>query len=92
MLDIEFQHYIISGVGAITLYFKLKSSGKDVIQFLPHFKSSWAEAPFARLIDALLFTLIGALIGTILTQPETPQQALAAGLGWTGLINSFAKE
>jgi len=34
----------------------------------------------------VIFCLIGAVIGTILTEPTNAQQALAAGLGWTGLL------
>jgi hypothetical protein len=33
-----------------------------------------------------LFMVIGAAIAVLFTHPTTPQQAISAGLGWTGLL------
>ena len=37
-------------------------------------------------IEAVLFLITGTAVAMLMTQPQTPQQAFAAGLGWTGLI------
>jgi len=61
------------------------------MEFLPHINPKWKGSTITRIIDMLLFTVVGAFIGTIFTQPTTAQQALAAGLGWTGLLSSVSK-
>ena len=91
ILKIPIEHYAVCWSGAIVLYFKLRSDGRSVMEFLPHINPKWKKSVGLRIIDILLFSLVGALIGTIFTEPTTPQQALAAGLGWTGLLSAVAK-
>jgi len=91
MFEIAFQYYLLCGVGAFVLHFKLKTAGRVVIEFLPHINERWRDSTLAKFLDAILFTAVGALIGTVLTHPINPQQAIVAGLGWTGLVNSIAK-
>jgi len=63
MFDIDFGYYIVTGIGAFMLYFKLKSDGKDVIEFLPVIKKEWKLNTKAKFLDAIIFTIMGALIG-----------------------------
>jgi hypothetical protein len=37
-------------------------------------------------IECLIFIAAGIYVGISLTEPTNPAQALAAGLGWTGLF------
>jgi hypothetical protein len=37
-------------------------------------------------VEFLVFIVVGTVTCMILTQPANPQQAFAAGLGWTGLL------
>lgn len=37
-------------------------------------------------IEFVFFIVLGAFFGVLIGGPETPRQAVAAGLGWTGLL------
>ena len=37
-------------------------------------------------IELLFVMVLGVLLAIAFVQPETPQQAIAAGMGWTGLV------
>jgi len=37
-------------------------------------------------VEFVVFIVIGSLIGIVVGGPDTPRQAVAAGLGWTGLL------
>lgn len=89
VFGIGFEYYIACGIGVFVLYFKLLSDGKGVMRFLPHIKKGWARKPWPRFIDAMIFVIVGAIVAALLTQPNNYQQALAAGLGLTGLLSGF---
>ena len=38
------------------------------------------------LFEFLLIMVLGVLLAITFVQPQTPQQAIAAGMGWTGLV------
>jgi hypothetical protein len=40
------------------------------------------------LIEFMIFIALGVLIGVGFAEPSNIQQAIAAGLGWTGLLTS----
>lgn len=37
-------------------------------------------------LEFLFFIVMGSIFGVLVGGPETPRQAVAAGLGWTGLL------
>lgn len=39
-------------------------------------------------IEVLVFMVIGTVVATACVEPQTARQAIAAGLGWTGLLAS----
>jgi hypothetical protein len=90
LFKIPLDYYIVCWTGAVVLFFRLRSDGRPVMEFLPHLIPRLQGSTTARILDFIFFSLIGALIGTILTQPSNVQQALAAGLGWTGLVAAVA--
>jgi hypothetical protein len=53
----------------------------DILEHLP-FKN------LHPLIEFLLFLTLGCIVGIGFTNPGNPQQAITAGMGWTGV---FAK-
>lgn len=61
------------------------------MQLLPHFNEAWGKSTCGKISDFLIITLLGAIIATIVTKPVSPAQAIAAGLGWTGLISAKGK-
>ena len=83
--------FALCGAGAAVLYFRQKTSGHAVVGFLVHINGRFARTTNGKLLEAALFTMVGALVSGVLTQPSNPPQALAAGLGWTGLLSSFQR-
>ncbi len=79
-------YYVTAGAAALLLYFVLKSYGKGVVSFLPHIKSEWRYATIPKLLDALLFSIAGAFVAVLFSQPCNLQQALLAGFTWTSLF------
>ena len=42
------------------------------------------------LVEFAFTMLVGVLVAVTFVQPETPQQAMAAGMGWTSLVTKPA--
>jgi hypothetical protein len=38
-------------------------------------------------VEFLIFIVLGSVFGIVVGSPDTPRQAVAAGLGWTGLLS-----
>jgi hypothetical protein len=39
-------------------------------------------------VELVVFMMVGTLVATACVEPQTARQAIAAGLGWTGLLAS----
>lgn len=87
---VNWQFNFFAGVGAFVLYCKLRSEGRRVIQFLPVVAPT-CNSPFLPFMEAVVFSLVGAIVSVALLQPATIPQALSAGLGWTGLLTAISK-
>jgi len=46
----------------------------------------------AKIFDTVVFAFCGAIFVSIFVQPSTVQQAIAAGLGWTGLVGAIGRK
>ncbi|WP_444911071.1 hypothetical protein [Microbulbifer sp. PAAF003] len=86
--NIEAGHYFLCFVAAFVLFFKLHKEGQPPFAVLGYIHPQAAGSPVGKFIEAILFAALGALIGTVLTVPSSPAQAIAAGLGWTGLLSA----
>ena len=82
---------VICWVSSLVLYFHLVSNNRPILRLLPLIHEDWKEKPLAMVLDALIVTIVGAVIGTIITHPVNFQQAVATGLGWTGLMSIVRK-
>jgi hypothetical protein len=51
----------------------------DILKYLPFKK-------LHPLIEFLVFLALGCIVGIGFTNPSNPQQALTAGMGWTGVF------
>jgi len=40
-------------------------------------------------IKAVFIAVVGATLGVVIGEPQTPKQALIIGLGWTGLLSAY---
>jgi hypothetical protein len=79
--------YLLTAIGAFVLYFYIiKNEARRAFVILGRLSPRLKKSPFIKLVDALLFCFVGAIIGTIVTKPSTPSNALMTGLGWTALI------
>jgi len=87
LFGISVTYYLLCGIGAFVLFFKLQKKGAPVFEVITYINPAYGSSPWCRLLEALVFSALGALIGTIITQPGNPQQAIVAGLGWTGLLS-----
>ena len=82
----EFWNVFFTAVGASVLWTrwgktKLKAFIlSDLLDLLP-LNRTWRNA-----IEFLVFIVLGVIVGIGATAPVNPQQAIAAGLGWTGLF------
>jgi len=85
-LGIELRYYVLCGIGAFVLFFKFAKTGQSVFDVIKYLNPSWSDRFLGRFSEAIVFIFLGALIGTIMTQPTNEQQAITAGLGWTGLL------
>lgn len=85
--EIEKSYYVLCGIGAFVLFFKLQKKGRPVFEVIGHIFPEWSSSPCCRVLEAAIFVFLGAIIGTLIAQPGNPQQAIAAGLGWTGLLS-----
>lgn len=92
IFGIKICHYLVCAIGAFILFFKLAKKGQVIFEVIGYINPKWSESAWCRIFEAAIFTILGAFVGSILTQPTNPQQALAAGLGWTGLLSKIPQK
>jgi hypothetical protein len=88
VFGIDAWYYFFCFVAAFVLFFKLHKDGEPPFAVIGHINPSWKDSPWGRFWEAIIFALLGAVVGTLITVPASPAQAIAAGLGWTGLLSS----
>lgn len=86
-LTSSWEGFVLAAVGSFVLQAVLITKGKPTIDFIRPF---WPrlEKNHATWLNALIFTFVGAFLALVMTNPDTPRQALTAGLGWMGLITA----
>ncbi len=75
-------------MGSFVLQAFLISQKKPIINFLHVFNRDW-NGQLATFVNAVIFSVVGGLVGCGLVRPSTSAQALSAGLGWIGLVASM---
>jgi hypothetical protein len=87
-LPIEMLSY--AALGAFTLWMRLKYGSnlmQDVDKFVNEIVDDFRLRSLAKMV---LFVAFGAILSTVMVEPKTQKQALAAGMAWTGLLGNFA--
>jgi len=84
--------FLLSFVGSLLVYIMDASKGKNVFRFTTYFSKKNKTKITAKIVDMILFSLIGGVIGYFIGGPEKPAQAIMFGFGWTGLISSVQKD
>ena len=86
--EISLENVAWATMGSFVLQAFLISQKRPIINFLQVFNRSW-HGQFATFTNAVVFSIVGGLVGCGLVQPTTSAQALSAGLGWIGLVASM---
>ncbi len=76
--------------GAFVLYSRLRTEGREVIEFVEWIAPNW-QSPYRQLVETVLFSSIGALVSYVIGEPLTLRQAFSIGLGWTSLIGTIER-
>ena len=82
----EFDVTFFTALGAIVAWGRLGAQGIRVYALSRLVESIVAEQRIRIILEFLVFVTIGALVGVVVVEPKTGVQAIAAGLGWTGLL------
>jgi len=88
VLEIGWQFMLVSWFGSLVLYFRLRNQNMETWRFCYFVNKKWVDLPAVNIVDIIAFTIIGSLVGALLTRPSTYPQAFAAGLGWLGLLGT----
>lgn len=89
VFGIEISYYVLCLIGAFVLYFmKMDFKSTQGFEVIGRINPKYKENPWCKFGEALIFSVLGAIIGTILTSPTNPQQAIVAGLCWTSLLGN----
>lgn len=81
---------ILCGVGAFVLHNALQTFSIDVVHFLPNYFPQW-NTPLARILEALFFSCIGAVVAYYVVSPQSGGAAIVSGFGWTGLLKGVGE-
>lgn len=79
--------YALAAVGSFLLQAILITKGRVVLDFIRPFRPGY-DKDHAAWLNAVIFTFLGALVACVMTSPDTPRQALTAGLGWMALLTA----
>ncbi|HEY2955738.1 MAG TPA: hypothetical protein VGK89_10870 [Candidatus Eisenbacteria bacterium] len=81
--------FLIVLFGSVAMYvFQLNRGFEGALGFLRRILPGRSDAFYSR-VDFIVVSLAGSAIGQIIFEPRTPFQALAAGVGWVGAMNSL---
>lgn len=92
-LVVKFLVFTSAHLGSLGLY--LWENRRDRKNWIPKDRlEKWLNLPrmkdaHHRLMEMVLFVLIGAFFALCFVKPSTPTQAFAAGLGWIGVASTF---
>jgi hypothetical protein len=93
-IAVDAQQVLCVAIGAIVLWVKNGYTGQGTFAFGPLTDLIFTEGKWVKfrgIVEFVLFVGFGVAIAIALTQPANVQQAVAAGLGWTGLLTTDKK-
>ena len=80
--------YVISTMSAFLCFFVVYQKQMK-IKIIRRIFSKYEKAPWAISLDAVIISVLGAIICTVVMQPADYQHSAIYGLGWSGLLNRF---
>lgn len=80
-------------LGAVVYWARSGRGGRRSVRLLPlrSLTQLIPSAEWREAVDFAIFVAMGYLVVWLLVDPNTPQQAFAAGAGWTGLLSEGTK-
>jgi hypothetical protein len=79
-----------AALGAFALWMRLKYGPNLFVDVDKLVNEIIDDFRMRSMIKMAFFVTFGAIISTILVEPVTKKQALAAGMAWTALLGSMA--
>ena len=79
--------HVYAAVGALFLWGKLAKHGREVYGLTDILERMGLNVTVRRALEPVLFVALGAFVAVGFVQPATIPQAIAAGIGWTGLFS-----
>ena len=73
-------------VGVIVLWSKTSKTQRNVYGLTAVVEMIFSNERVRGVVELIVFLTIGCIISHGIVAPTTPAQAVAAGLGWTGLM------
>ncbi len=93
ILGISIDFYLTNCVAVFALYSWLVTNDKPVISYIKKFlPDNHSPGAWLKLIDVMLYVVVGAFLATAFAQPTNIQQAIIAGLGFSAFLNTFADQ
>ena len=81
------QLHAYAAVGALLLWGKLGKQGREAYGLSDVLKRFGLNEKLRLAIEPVMFVALGAFLAVVFVQPITVAQAVAAGVGWTGLVS-----
>lgn len=79
-----------AALGAFILWLRLRYGANPMIGIDELVKDILEDFQFIVFVQLIFFVALGAFVAIVMTEPGTIRQALASGLGWTGLFGGLA--
>ena len=86
LADVNFWNLAFTAFGVLLVWAAWGSDGLSFRYLRARLKSIELTPTSLLVVEVIATLLSGVILATTLVQPETPQQAIAAGMGWTSLV------
>lgn len=84
--DFSIPLVVYVAVGVVVLWCKTSKANRNIYGLSPVIALFLSNERARSIVELIVFLTIGCLISEGFVIPGTPAQAVAAGLGWTGLL------
>lgn len=87
----ELSAVVYTCVGVIILWSRLGYDGRRAYGLSDVIELFGFSTPIRPIVEFFLFVSLGSVLAVVIVQPTNAPQAIAAGLGWTGLVSTKAR-
>ena len=81
------EFFLYAAGGALILWGKLAKQGREVYGLTDILKRFGLSERVRLAVEPVIFVVLGGFFAVGLLDPSTIPQAIAAGIGWTGLVS-----